>query len=219
MNIALIITWLITHRNKLIKAILGACVAFLLSWCVILKADNKKLSEGLERAQNNIEAYQGSLQGSQQANNVLRLTVDDLKNYNDSLVHQLDSVRKELKIKPKYLNTAATQTQLINVTDGTDVKDSAIVVKDSIYTDKIKFNDLTTVYFTLTNDSVRIGLDIKNKQYLYIFTDRHYKNKKSFIKRLFTFDFKKVNTYKYNIINENDLVKTEDVKVIEIVNK
>lgn len=214
-----ILAWLIDHRNKLIKAALGLCAAILLSWCVILKADNKKLSESLERAQNNIEAYQGSLQGSQQANNVLRLTVDDLKNYNDSLVQQLDSVRKELKIKPKYLNTAATQTQLINVTDGTDVKDSAIVVKDSIYTDKIKFNDLTTVYFSLTNDSVRIGLDIKNKQYLYIFTDRHYKNKKSFLKRLFTFDFKKVNTYKYNIINENDLVKTEDVKVIEIVNK
>ena len=214
-----ILAWLIDHRNKLIKAALGLCAAILLSWCVMLKADNKKLSESLERAQNNIEAYQGSLQGSQQANNVLRLTVDDLQNYNDSLVHQLDSVRKELKIKPKYLNTAATQTQLINVTDGTDVKDSAIIVKDSIYTDKIKFNDLTTVYFTLTNDSVRIGLDIKNKQYLYIFTDRHYKNKKSFLKRLFTFDFKKVNTYKYNIINENDLVKTEDVKVIEIVNK
>ncbi len=219
MNIALIITWLITHRNKLVKAILGLSVGILLTWGITLSKQNKKLSESLERAQNNIEAYQGSLQGSQQANNVLRLTVDDLKNYNDSLVQQLDSVRKELKIKPKYLNTAATQTQLINVTDGTDVKDSAIVVKDSIYTDKIKFNNLTTVYFTVTNDSVRIGLDIKNKQYPYIFTDRHYKNKKSFLKRLFTFDFKKVNTYKYNIINENDLVKTEDVKVIEIVNK
>ena len=214
-----ILTWLVVHRNNLVKAVLGLCVAFLLSWCTILRSDNKKLSESLERAQNNIEAYQGSLQGSQQANNVLRLTVDDLKNYNDSLVHQLDSVRKELKIKSKYVTAAATQTQLINVTDGTDVKDSAIIVKDSIYTDKIKFNDLTTVYFSLTNDSVRIGLDIRNRQYFYLYVDMHYKNKKSFLKRLFTFDFKKVNTYKYNIVNENDLVKTEDVKVIEIVNK
>ncbi len=211
--------WLISNRNKLVKAISGLAVAFLIGWGAILYKQNKTLSESLERAQNNIEAYQGSLQGSQQANNVLRLTVDDLKNYNDSLVHQLDSVRNELKIKPKYLNTAATQTQLINVTDSREVEDSAIIVKDSIYSNSIKFNDLTSVYYTITNDSIRISLDVRNKQYLYLFVDRHYKNKKSFIKRLFTFDFKKVNSYKYNIVNENDLIRTEDVKVIEITNK
>ena len=170
-------------------------------------------------AQNNIEAYQGSLAGSQQANNVLKLTVDELQTYNDKLVNKLDSVREQLKIKPKYLNTAATQNQLINVNESKEVKDSAIQVKDSIYSDSIKFNDLTTVYFSLTNDSVRIGLDIRNRQYFYIFTDRHYKNKKSFFKRLFTFDFKKVNSYKYEVVNENDLVKTEDVKVVEIITK
>ena len=170
-------------------------------------------------AQNNIEAYQGSLAGSQQANNVLKLTVDELQTYNDKLVNKLDSVREQLKIKPKYLNTAATQNQLINVNESKEVKDSAIQVKDSIYSDSIKFNDLTSVYYTITNDSVGISLDIRNRQYFYIFTDRHYKNKKSFLKRLFTFDFKKVNSYKYEIINENDLVKTEDVKVVEIITK
>ena len=77
-------------------------------------------------------------------------------------------------------------------------------------------NDLTTVYYTITNDSISIGLDIRNTQYLYTFVDRHYKNKKSFIKRLFTFDFKKVNSYKYEIVNTNDLINTDDVRVIEI---
>ena len=170
-------------------------------------------------AQNNIEAYQGSLAGSQQANNVLKLTVDELQTYNDELVSKLDSVREELKIKPKYLSTAATQNQLINVIDSKEIRDSVIQVKDSIYSDSIKFNNLTSVYYTITDDSIRIGLDIRNRQYFYIFTDRHYKNKKSFIKRLFTFDFKKVNSYKYEIVNENDLVKTEDVKVVEVITK
>lgn len=170
-------------------------------------------------AQNNIEAYQGSLAGSQQANNVLKLTVDELQTYNDELVNKLDSVREELKIKPKYLHTAATQNQLINVSSIKEVRDSIIQVKDSIYNDSIKFNDLTSVYYTITNDSIAIGLDIRNRQYFYIFTDRHYKNKKSFLKRLFTFDFKKVNSYRYEVINENDLVKTEDVKVVEVITK
>lgn len=168
-------------------------------------------------AQNNIEAYQGSLQGSQQANNVLKLTIDDLQNQNDNLVNKIDSVRKELKIKDKQLNNAATQTQIINVNQGKEVVGDIItILKDSIYKDSINFNDLTTVYYTIGKDTVNIGLDINNTQYLYMYNDRQYKNKKSFIKRLLTFDFKKVNRSKYKIVNTNDLIKVDSVRVIEM---
>ena len=217
--IGTILTWLVVHRNKLVKAIYGLSVGLLLAWGITLSHTNKKLSESLEMAQNNIEAYQGSLQGSQQANNVLRLTVEDLQYQNDKLVHQLDSVRGELKIKSKHLHTAATQTQVINVKEDKGVGGDIISVKDSIYNDSIKFNDLTTVYYTITKDTVSIGLDVKNTQYLYIFVDRHYKRQKSFLKRLLTFDFKKVNSYKYNIVNTNDLINTKDVRVIELTSE
>ena len=203
------LTWLVANRNKLTTAILSLSVAILLSFGIFTYKQNKKLSESLERAQNNIEAYQGSLQGSQQANNVLRLSVDELQTQNDKLTQQLDSVRKELKIKPKHLHTAATQTQVINVIQSKERN-------DSIYKDTIQFNNLTSVSYYISKDSITIGLDVKNKQYLYVFKDRHYKNKKSFLKRLFTLDFKKVNTYKYEIINENDLIQTDSVRVVEI---
>ena len=206
------LTWLVTNRNKLIKAVLGLSVGVLLAWGITLHKQNKTLSESLERAQNNIEAYQGSLQGSQQANNVLRLTVDELQTQNDELIHQLDSVREKLKIKPKQLQTAATQTQIINVIQSKEKN-------DSVRSDTIKFNDLTYVSYNIDKDSITIGLDISNKQYLYVYSDRHYKNKKSFIKRLFTFDFKKVTTYEYNIVNTNDLIHTDSVRVVEIVKK
>ena len=171
-------------------------------------------------AQNNIEAYQGSLQGSQQANNVLQLHVDELQQYNDKFVHDLDSVRKELKIKPKYVKTAATQTQSINVIGSKEIeKDIITILKDTTYTDSIKFNDLTTVSYIIGKDTVSIGLDINNTQYLYIYTDKHYKNKKSFIKRLFTLDFKKVKSTKYIIENTNDIIKTDSVRVIEVTTK
>lgn len=168
-------------------------------------------------AQNNIEAYQGSLQGSQQANNVLKLTVEDLQSQNDKLIQQIDSVREELKIKSKQISTTATQRQFINVNNSKGVRGDIItILKDSIYKDSIKFNDLTTVRYTIGKDTINISLDIYNTQYLYIYTDREYKNKKSFIKRLFTFDFKKVNKYKYKIVNTNDLLQTEDVRIIEL---
>lgn len=203
---------LATNPKKLIRAILGLSVAILLGWGITLHHQNKKLSESLEMAQNNIEAYQGSLQGSQQANNVLRLTVEDLQSQNDKLVQELDSVRKELNIKPKNLHTAATQTQVINVIKYKEKP-------DSLLEDTIKFNDLTSVSYSIYRDSIAIGLDIKNKQYLFVYGEKKYKNKKSFIKRLLTLDFKKVTTYKYKIENTNDLIQTDSVKVIEITGK
>lgn len=200
------------YPKKLIRAILGLSVAILLGWGIILHHQNKKLSESLEMAQNNIEAYQGSLQESQQANNVLMLTAQDLQSYNDKLVQELDSVRQELKVKPKKVHTAATQTQIINVIKYKEKP-------DSIREDTIKFNDLTSVSYSISKDSIAIGLDVKNKQYLFVYSEKKYKNKKNFIKRLFTLDFKKVTTHKYQIINTNDLIQTDSVKVVEITGK
>lgn len=171
-------------------------------------------------AQNNIEAYQGSLAGSQQANNVLRLSIEELQDYNDELVHKIDSVSKALKIKPKQIKTAATQTQVIDVNGGKGVKGDIIsILRDTVYTDSIKFNDLTTVNYSIGKDTVAMNLHIGNTQYLFINTHREYKNKKNFIQRLFTFDFKKVTKYKYKIVNTNDLIQTDSVRVIETTDK
>lgn len=218
--IGTLLTWLVVHRDKAIQAICGLAVGLLLTWGVTLHNQNKKLSESLEMAQNNIEAYQGSLQDSQQANNVLKLSVEELQNYNDKLVHQIDSVREKLNIKPKQITTAATQTQVVDVNDGKGVGgDLTVILKDTTYSDSIKYNDLTTVYYTIGRDTVSVGLNLQNTQYLYTFNERVYKNKKSFLKRLFTLDFKKVNKFKYYIENTNDLLKTTDVRVIEMTTK
>lgn len=205
---------IVASRKSLFQAILSLCVGLLLWFGITTYKTNKKLSESLEMAQNNVEAYQELVNDSQQASNVLRLTVEQLQNSKDSVIQQLDSVRKELKIKPKQLRTAATQNQVINVIGSKGVRGD-ILIKDTIYTDSIKYNDLTKVYYTIGKDTVSIGLDIKNTQYLYVYKQREYKNKKNFFKRLFTLDFKKVDKYKYKIINTNDLLKSEDVRIVE----
>lgn len=213
-TIKTILKYLLNNRKTLFKAISGLCVGLLLCWGVTLHNQNKKLSQSLETAQNNIEAYQGLLSDSQQASNVLKLTVEQLQNSKDSVLHKLDSVRKELKIKPKQVHTAATQTQVLNVIGSKGVGGN-IIVKDSIYTDSILYNPLTRVKYTIGNDTVNIAIDLRNEQYLYVYTKREYKNKKNFFKRLFTLDFKKVTKYKYNIVNTNDLLKSKDVRIVE----
>ena len=213
-TITTILKYLLKNRKTLFKAISGLCVGLLLCWGITLHNQNKKLSQSLETAQNNIEAYQGLLSNSQQASNVLKLTVEQLQNSKDSILHKLDSVRKELKIKPKQIHTAATQTQVLNVIGSKGVGGN-IIVKDSIYTDSILYNPLTKVKYTIGNDTVNIAIDLRNEQYLYVYTKREYKNKKNFFKRLFTLDFKKVTKYKYNIVNTNDLLKSKDVRIVE----
>lgn len=209
-----IIKNLIANRKTLFKVISWLSVGLLLLFSITTYKQNKKLSESLEMSQNNVEAYQELYNDSQQASNVLKLTVEQLQNSKDSVIQKLDSVRKELKIKPKQIKTAATQTQVINVIKSKGVKGD-ILVKDTIYTDSIQYNPLTTVHYTIGKDTVSIGLNVENTQYLYIYTTKEYKNKKNFIKRLFTLDFKKVKKYKYKIVNTNDLLKNDDVRIVE----
>lgn len=210
-----IINWLINNKRIAIDAILCACAALFLGYGIIMHNQNKKLSESLEMANNNIEAYQGVISASQQANNVLKLQMADLKQYNDEAINKLDSVREEYKINAKDLNTAATQTQTIDVNKSKGVGGQIVVVNDTIYKDSIQYNDLTKVFYTIGKDSVNIRLDFKNTQYLYIYKKKEYKNKKNFFQRLFTLDFKKVTRYKYRIINTNNLIKEDSVRVIE----
>ena len=216
MEILATLKWIVANRKSLFKAVLGLSVGLLLFWCVTLSNKNKKLSESLEMAQNNIEAYQGSLTESWQANNVLKLDMATLQDQNDKLLQQVDSVRKQLKIKSKEINTAATQTQVLSVNDSKGVQGDLVeILKDTTYNDSIQYNDLTKVFYTIGKDTVKVGIDLKNTQYLYVYSTKEYKRKKCFFLRLITFDFKKVRKYKYEIVNTNDLIKTSDVRVIE----
>lgn len=222
MNSAMILSWLMSHRKIAFKALLSLLVGLLVVFSINIYKQNKRLSKSLEMTQNNIEAYQGILNGSQQANNVLKLDMSQLRNINDSLIQKIDSVREQLKLKPKVIKTTATQTQTIYVTASKGVRGQDIIKtiqRDTVYKDTIQINPLTKVNYTIGKDTVSVNLDIKNQQFLYVYKHRQYKNKKSFIKRLFTLDFKKVDMYKYQIVNTNDIIKTSDVRVIEAIDK
>lgn len=220
MKIMTIVTWLINHWKIAAKAIFLASVGLLLIYGINTHNKNKKLSEELELAQNNIEAYQDAVNGSWWASNVLKLDLAKMSEQNDSLLQELDKVRKEAGIKPKELTAAATQTQTVYVSNSKEVEGDIItILKDSIYSDSLQYNDLTKIYYTIGKDSVNIALDLKNTQYLYVYKHREYKNKKNFFKRLITFDWKKITKYKYQIINTNDLIDTKDVRVVETIDK
>ena len=213
-----ILTKIKNNYKTLLNTVLGLLMAFFLASGIFYHNKANRLSEELKMANNNIEAYQDALNGAQQASGVLRLDMKKLKDYNDKLVQQLDSVRKIEKLKSKEIQVAATQKQILNVSKSKVVGgDIVTIIKDSVYNDSLQYNNLTKVYYTIGKDSVNIKLDVYNTQYLYIYKHREYKNKKNFFKRLITFDWKKKDVYKYKIYNTNDLLKEDSVRIIEAI--
>lgn len=211
-----LISQLKNHKRLAVELVLGALLALSVGYGTVVHKQNKSLSESLELAQNNVEAYQDMLADSQQAVGVLKLDMTKLSESNDKLIQKLDSVRKENKIKESGLETAATQTQSLLVSSNKGVQGDLVeILIDDVYEDSIQYNDLTSVYYCIARDSVKMTIDLKNTQYLYTYKTREYKNKKSFLKRLFTLDFKKVDRYKYTIVNSNDLLKESDIRIIQ----
>ena len=218
MSAIAMITWMKSHYKLLLNAILGLIVASSISFGIISYNRANRLSEELKIANNNIEAYQDELNDSQQASGVLMLDMKKLKDYNDKLVHQLDSVSKKHNIKSSEILTAATQKQIIDVNKSKGVRGDIItILKDSTYKDSLQYNNLTKVYYTIGKDSVNIKLDVKNTQFLYVYKHKQYKNKKNFFQRLFTFDWKKETRYKYKIVNTNDIMKEDSIRVIQAI--
>ena len=206
------------NYKLLLNAVLGLLTAFCLASGIFYHNKANRLSEELKMANNNIEAYQDALYGSQQASGVLRLDVKKLSEYNDKLVQQIDSIRKIHKVKKNEIQVAATQKQILNVNKSKGVGGDIItIIKDSTYKDSLQYNPLTKVYYTISKDSVNIKIDVQNTQYLYVYKHREYKNKKNFFKRLITFDWKKKYVYKYKIHNTNDLLKEDSIKIIEAI--
>ena len=218
MSAIAMIQWMKSHYKLLLNAILGLVVASSISFGIISHNRANRLSEELKIANNNIEAYQDELDDSQQASGVLMLDMKKLKDYNDKLVHQLDSVSKKHNIKSSEILTAATQKQIIDVNKSKGVRGDIItILKDSTYKDSLQYNNLTKVYYTIGKDSVNIKLDVKNTQFLYVYKHKQYKNKKNFFQRLFTFDWKKETRYKYKIVNTNDIMKEDSIRVIQAI--
>ena len=164
----------------------------------------------LARVNNNYEYYQNLVNKESDKNRILQLTVNEFQQNKDSLVNEIKTIQKKLKIKDKDLN----QVQIIT----TEIKtDTAIVVKEINFDKIIRPNNLTSIQIIKKDSILTVSLDIKNSQTLFISHKKEYRHKyKSWFKRLLKFDFKKDHVYSYQISNSNDLIKITDSRIIEL---
>lgn len=207
-----IIIKVVNWFTKYYKIVAVGFVSLLIATIFVQNHKLQKVNKEIERVTNNLRSYEESASDLTKRNRVLQLTIDELNTSQDSLIQQINETKKKLKIKDKNL----TNVSVIN----TEIKDSVkTVIKHKLvdFKEELKLNELTTIMVSRKDSILTAKIDIKNQQILFIEEKKEYKNKyKNWLTRFFHFDFKKINTRQYQILNSNPLIKVTDTRIVEI---
>lgn len=164
----------------------------------------------LDKVSSNYEYYMNKCSNVEEQNKVLQLNIEEYKETKDSLIQEIKTTQKKLKIKDKELQQTQAQKQEIK-------HDTTIIVKSNDFKLEIKPNSLTSIIINKKDSILTHTLDIKNQQTLFITNKRVYRNKyKNWFTRLLHFDWKKKNNIRYQIHNSNDLIQITDSRMIEV---
>lgn len=207
-----IILNIINWCSKNFKVVAVGLISLLIATIFIQHNQLQEKNAELNRATSNVRAYQDLVSNNQERNRTLQLTIEELNHSNDSLLLQLKQTQKELKIKDKNL----TDASVIN----TEIKDSVktVIKKEAIdFEEELKLNPLTTIIVRRKDSILTAKIDLKNQQTILIYKKKEYKNfYKNSWARFWHFDWKKIETKEYQIVNTNPLIKVTGTRIVEV---
>lgn len=207
-------------KNKLLNFIsiikqnfqlIAVTISMILAAFLFIQHKELKVTrDTLNKVQSNYEYYMNKSSNVEEQNRVLQLTIDDYKETKDSLINEIKTTQKKLKIKEKELQQTQLQKQEIK-------HDTTVIVKSNDFKLEIKPNNLTSIIINKKDSILTHQLNIQNQQTLFITNNRIYRNKyKNWFIRLLHFDWKKKDNIEYQIHNSNDLIEITDTRMIEI---
>lgn len=203
-----VVNWL----RKNFKVVAVGLVSLLIATIFYQHNQLQNKNREIDRITNNIRAYEEIASNAQDNSRVLQLTIDELNHSKDSLIQQVNKVKKELKIKDKNLTNASVINTQINDSVKTVIKEKLID-----FNEELKLNDLTTIIVSRKDSILTAKIDIKNQQIIFVEDKKEYKRfYKNWLLRFFHFDFKKVRIKNYQIVNSNPLIKVTDTRIIEL---
>ena len=207
-----ILNQLVNWFTRNFRAVAVGLVSLLIATVFVQNHQLQKKNKEIDRITNNVRAYEQLASQKEQLNRVLQLTIEELNTSNDSLLKEAKDAQKKLKIKDKNL----TDVNVIN----TVIKDSVrTIIKHKLidFDEELKINPLTTIIVSRKDSILKATLDIKNQQILFVEEKKEYKNKyRNAFVRFFHFDWKRIRTKKYQIVNSNPIIKVTDTRIIEL---
>lgn len=193
----------------IVIAVMGYIIGYLINRTI-------NIEKKWKNAQETVKAYEQQFNSSETKNRAYKLTIDQLKYSKDSIFQELNSVRKELKIKDSKLKS-------IQYISSDFVKKDTITLKDTIFRDrKIDIDTLLSdewhsVKVELKYPStVTIKPEFKSKKYIMVSSKKETINPPS---RFFLFRWfqRKHTVLNIDVIEKNPYVHNENNRYVEIV--
>ena len=176
---------------------------------------NKKLSNQYAIAYENIKAYDAELSGVTNSNKVYKLTIDQLEYFNDSILKNMNSMRKELGIKDSKIQQMQYKLATVGKTD-------SIILKDTIFVNSFKLDTIigdtwyqNHVIMKYPN-YIKFSPKFKLESYLFISSRKETINppKKFFLLKWFQ---KKHTVLNITLKENNPYAEVEKQKFVEII--
>lgn len=193
----------------IVIAVMGYTIGYLINRTI-------NIEKKWKNAQETVKAYEQQFNSSGTKNRAYKLNIDQLKYSKDSIFQELNSIRKELKIKDSKLKS-------IQYISSDFVKKDTITLKDTIFRDrKIDIDTLLSdewysVKVELKYPStVTIKPEFKSKKYIMVSSKKETVNPPS---RFFLFRWfqRKHIVLNIDVIEKNPYVHNENNRYVEIV--
>lgn len=183
---------------------------------VVLYNQNRVLTNKYETSIENVKAYDAQLSGLEGDNRVLKLTVEQLNYFNDSVIKKMKVVQKELGIKDKRLQQLQYEASHAQRTD-------TIILKDTLFRDpQLRLDTIVGDKWFKTNlhlefpSTIALSPEIELERYTFINGKRETVNppKKFFLFRWFQ---KKMTVVTVTVKEKNPYVKNKESRYVEII--
>ena len=174
---------------------------------------DKKWKEAVENA----KAYSELFSNSENKNRAFKLTIDQLKNSNDSIFKDLNKARKELKVKDSKLKSLQYVSSNFSKVDTITLKGDTIFKDSHVNIDTLLFDDWYSVKVGLKYPStVSIEPKFISIKYIVVSAKKETVNppKRFFLFRWFQ---KKQIRLNVDVVEKNPYVQNQDNRFVEIV--
>lgn len=179
-------------------------------------SDYRKLRSRYSDARNNIKAYEQLYDSTVNQNRRFELTIDELNYSRDSIVQELNKVRKENKILDKKVKSLSYVSSVVEIHDTLKLRDTLRIYEgtsiDTAFTSPWYNIDFHLAY----PDTLSIGVSIPSEKYIIASLNRETIDppKKCFLARLFQ---KKHTVVDVEVIEKNPYIRTNQSRFIEVV--
>lgn len=174
---------------------------------------DKKWKEAVENA----KAYSELFSNSESKNRAFKLTIDQLRNSNDSIFKELNKARKELKVKDSKLKSLQYVSSNFSKADTITLKGDTIFKDSHVNIDTLLFDDWYSVKVGLKYpSSVSIEPKFISIKYIVVSAKKETVNppKRFFLFRWFQ---KKQIRLNVDVVEKNPYVQNQDNRFVEIV--